>query len=294
MHTVYYSPQYCAASYAFDTTRKAVWIADSLQTKPIEGIRLIEPDAATRDLLEAVHTGAYLQSLETGRPWSLASSQGFRWCPSLYPSVCSSTGGVVAACRDAVSFGVAGSLSSGLHHARASEGKGFCTINGLVVAARDAVRRGRRVMILDLDAHCGGGTASLICRDVRISQLDISVDAFDYYPGAVVADEPEEYLSILRRSLNRVPPDVDLVIYNAGMDVYERDCGHPGFDLKFIAEREATVFDWVHRRNIPIAYVLAGGYTSRRLDRASLVALHRCTLRAANSISLDQQELCPQ
>ena len=294
MHTVYYSPQYCAASHSFDTTRKATWIADSLVANPIDGVSLVEPEPATRDLLELAHAGAYLQSLETGRPWGLASSQGFRWCPSTYSSVCSSTGGVVAAAREAVKSGVAGSLSSGLHHARASEGKGFCTVNGLVVAARDAVRRGRRVLILDLDAHCGGGTASLICRDVRISQLDISVDAFDYYPGAVVADEPDEYLSILRRSLNRVPPDVDLVLYNAGMDVYERDCGHPGFDLKFVVEREATVFEWSQRREIPIAYVLAGGYTSARLDRASLVGLHRCTIRAANSTLLDQQELCPQ
>ena len=30
---------------------------------------------------------------------------------------------------------VAGSLSSGLHHARADRGNGFCTFNGLVVAS---------------------------------------------------------------------------------------------------------------------------------------------------------------
>src|SRR5205085_1371769 len=35
MVTVYYDPSYAAAAYAFPTTRKARWIAESLQTTPI-------------------------------------------------------------------------------------------------------------------------------------------------------------------------------------------------------------------------------------------------------------------
>ena len=73
--------------------------------------------------------------------------------------VCASNGGAVAAARAARAGGVAGSLSSGLHHAGRDRGAGFCTFNGLVLAARAALSEGAaRVLVLDLDAHCGGGT----------------------------------------------------------------------------------------------------------------------------------------
>src|SRR5437762_3375146 len=40
---VFYSPKYVISGYAFDTTRKARWIADSLVESPIPGIELAEP-----------------------------------------------------------------------------------------------------------------------------------------------------------------------------------------------------------------------------------------------------------
>lgn len=279
-HKVYYSPAYCDSGFNFDTTRKAAWIADAIRRDP--DVDLVEPTLATEDQLLSVHSHEYVEAVRTGIDRGLASTQGFDWDKRLYPAVCASTGGVIAAAREAERSGIAGSLSSGLHHARRDRGKGFCTFNGLVVAARDAVSRGRRVLILDLDAHCGGGTASLIYRDVRIDQLDISVDSFDYYPGAIVVDEPDEYLEKLRGGLDFVPPDVDLVLYNAGVDVHERDCGPNGFDMQFIANREALVFHWAATREIPLAYVLAGGYTTGGLSRSQLVAMHRCTVMAAS------------
>lgn len=281
MHKLFYSAEYCWASHATDTTRKSSWIADSLKSSPIDGVEVLCPELARRDEILAVHSEQYVNAIESGQPSDLANSTGIPWCRDVYDAVLSSTGGVVAAARAASTDGVAGSLSSGLHHARQDRGSGFCTFNGLVIAARDAVRRGHRVLIMDLDAHCGGGTNSLICRDVRISQLDIAVDTFDYYPGCTVVDEPDEYLSILRRSLDRVPQDVSLVIYNAGMDVHERDCGPAGFDVRFVAAREALVFSWSRDRQIPLAYVIAGGYTTGGLRQQELVALHRCTIQAA-------------
>lgn len=73
--------------------------------------------------------------------------------------VLATNGGVVAAAISALEHGTAGSLSSGLHHARRETGEGFCTFNGLAIAAREALSAGARsVLILDLDAHFGGGT----------------------------------------------------------------------------------------------------------------------------------------
>ena len=65
--------------------------------------------------------------------------------------------------RGALDDGVAAALASGFHHSHADHGEGFCTFNGLVVAAEAlrAAGRLRTVAVLDLDLHYGNGTASL-------------------------------------------------------------------------------------------------------------------------------------
>jgi len=279
MHKVFYSPQYCAASYAFDTTRKASWIAESLATSPVDGVVVCEPQPVSVETVAETHSREYVDAIATGSPWSLASSQGFRWCEGLLPSVLSSTGGVVEAVRAALSDGIAGSLSSGMHHARREAGLGFCTFNGLVIAAK--VSGCRNVLILDADAHGGGGTQSLISGDVRIRQLDLVVDPFDVHGESIVIEKREDYLPALVCSLDLVKTP-DLVIYNAGMDVFEQDCGF--LTVQDIAARESFVFQWCHERGVPIAYVMAGGYTGQT-TRERLVALHRCTIRAASHYS---------
>ena len=86
----------------------------------------------------------------TGAPTHLAESQGFDWDAQLWPMVAMSTGGVVAAAMAALETGIAGSLSSGLHHARYGSGAGFCTLNGLVLAARSAIDGGAKSVLIIL------------------------------------------------------------------------------------------------------------------------------------------------
>jgi acetoin utilization deacetylase AcuC-like enzyme len=94
--------------------------------------------------------------------------------------VLASNGGCVAAAKRAMQHGIAGSLSSGLHHARPDRGNGYCTFNGLAIAAETALSAGADdVLILDLDAHCGGGTHGIILGNPHVWQLDVSVDPFD-------------------------------------------------------------------------------------------------------------------
>jgi len=292
MLRVYYSPRYVGAGYAFETTRKAKWIADSLVDSPIPGVELIEPASLTRDQVAAVHDPDYVRAVETGNPRSLAESQGFDWDPGLWPMVLASNGGAVAAAHAAMQFGIAGSLSSGLHHAGYASGSGFCTFNGLVIAARAALAAGAgSVLILDLDAHCGGGTASLIADEPRIRQLDVSVSFFDSYRGSeqsrlIMVESGSQYLPEIRRMLDdadRQAASFDLCLYNAGMDPSE-DCstgGQAGITRAMLADRERMVFEWCGARKMPVAFVLAGGYIGPRLDEQGLVTLHRLTLTAA-------------
>jgi acetoin utilization deacetylase AcuC-like enzyme len=289
---VYYSESFVAAGHSFDTTRKARWVADSLAMTPIPGIELAEPVPLAREEIIAVHDPGYVRAVETGNPRSRAESQGFQWDEALWPMVLASNGGAVAAARAAMEHGVAGSLSSGLHHARHESGAGFCTFNGLVIAANAALAAGgRAVLILDLDAHCGGGTASLIAGEDRVRQVDVSVSAFDEYPNSEqcrlsIVRDSADYLPEVRRMLEGVQrPGLDLCLYNAGMDPCE-ECsigGLAGITGEILAERERMVFEWCASHGLPVAFVLAGGYIGPRLSGPRLVALHRLTLAAAGA-----------
>jgi len=289
---LHYSPEYVGAAHAFDTTRKAEWVADSLVGAPIPGVTVVEPAPLTWDDVERVHDPEYCEAVRTGRPRALAESQGFAWDPGLGPMVLASNGGAVAAARDALRDGVAGSLSSGMHHARADGGTGFCTFNGLVLAARAALDEGApSVLVLDLDAHCGGGTASLIDAEPRITQLDVAVNGFDVYAdgGGVRLHRvlrAGDYLPCIRRGLDEVGARAErpgFVLYNAGMDPFEGCAvgGLAGITQEVLAARERLVFDWCRRERVPVAFVLAGGYIGPGLDVSELVALHRLTIEAA-------------
>jgi acetoin utilization deacetylase AcuC-like enzyme len=289
---VFYSPEYIGSGYAFDTTRKAKWVADSLARSPIRDIELAEPEPLAEDQLAAAHAREYIQAVRSGDPRHLAESQGFRWDAGLCPMVLASNGGVVAAARAALQDGFAGSLSSGLHHARYGSGAGFCTFNGLVIAARAALAAGAKpVLILDLDAHCGGGTASLMADEPRIWQVDVSVSGYDRYASSGRArldlvGNSREYMPTVRRRLDDLDGQgvrFDLCLYNAGMDPFE-GCfagGLRGITREVLCDREQTVFTWCKGRGLPVAFVLAGGYVGARLDEGGLVELHRLTLSEA-------------
>lgn len=295
---VFYSDQYAAAEHAFETTRKARWIAESLRARPIAGVELTAPRPVDEQVLSELHDPEYVDAVRTGQPRSLAQSQGFGWDPGLWNMVCASNGGAVAAARKVVSSAaVAGSLSSGLHHARRERGNGFCTFNGLALAALGAQRAsGKPLLILDLDAHCGGGTQSLVSDNPSIWHVDVSVCHYDGYrvPDAArftldVVEDADAYLPLVKQrldALEEVP--FGLVLYNAGMDPFEGDpSGLTGMSRDLLAERERLVFEWCRARSIPVAFVLAGGYlnASANHDEASLVELHRLTIAAAAKVA---------
>jgi acetoin utilization deacetylase AcuC-like enzyme len=292
MIDVFYSPQYVASAYGMETTRKAMWVANSFDRAPVNGVNIVSPPLLSYEALVQVHDPAYVTAVQDGVPLRLAASQGFEWDPELWPMVLASNGGAVAAALKALQSGVAGSLSSGLHHARRDHGAGFCTFNGLAIAAREALAAGAEsILILDLDAHCGGGTASLIAGEPRIWQVDVSVSDFDHYESSErarlqIVRNSDQYLGEIARSLQAVErrgPHFQLCLYNAGMDPFE-GCGIGrlgGITMEILAARERLVFEWCAERNLPIAFVLAGGYLGDGLDKEGLVDLHRLTVSTA-------------
>ncbi|MBS9535479.1 hypothetical protein KIH27_17985 [Mycobacterium sp. M1] len=286
---LFYGPDYVSSDHDFDTTRKAGWIADSLRLRPIPGAAVTTPEPLTDAQLLLAHTPDYVAAVRTGSPGALAESQGFEWNPHAWTSAVASNGGVLAAARAALTDGVSGSLSSGLHHAKSGRGEGFCTFNGLVVAAKTLLTEGAvsSVLIVDLDAHCGGGTAQMIADEPRIVQVDVSVDPYDSYdstPNSTLREvfSAGDYLPAVRAALP-AGASFDLCLYNAGMDPHERCAigGLDGVDADLLGRRDRLIFEWCRARGIPVAFVLAGGYTGSRLDQNELVNLHRMTISEA-------------
>lgn len=99
-----------------------------------------------------------------------------------------------------------------------------------------------------------------------------------------LVDDADRYLPTVEARLAAVPRgSVDAVLCNAGMDPHE-DCstgGLPGITRDVLAAREHLVFEFAARNGLPIAFVLAGGYTSAALDAERLTALHRLTIETA-------------
>ena len=290
---IFYNDGYVAPNHSFDTTRKAAWIADAIHEAGVPGVELVDPTCFTglaEQVIESIHGTEYVDALRTGEPEGLASSQGFVWDEGIWEMALNSTAGVLGAVTEALASGSsAGSLSSGLHHARASEGSGFCTVNGLAGAARHALGLvDGTVVVLDVDAHCGGGTHSLIGHEERIRHLDLSVSSFDSYAAAgdnrlvLLARDASRarfdrrYLDELDGLLDQIPDDTGLVVYNAGMDP------HPTISSAALTRREDRVAEWCSANSVPVAFVLAGGYT-HVMAEGQLVDLHMKTVRAFSS-----------
>jgi acetoin utilization deacetylase AcuC-like enzyme len=155
----------------------------------------------------------------------------------------------------------------------------------LALAAKDAIRRGvPSVLILDFDAHCGGGTASLIADDPRVTQLDDSTNDFDGYRDTnnarLVIAAPKDYLSTIEREIARLgQAGYGLVLYNAGVDP-----AGDGVTQRDLVTREEIVFEWIDSQESPAAFVLAGGYVGDGLTQDELVALHVATVTKAHEI----------
>lgn len=280
--------------------RKFQMVADAV--RPLAGVKVIEPEPIDDADLLRVHTLKYVNAVRTGEPRALAESQKFPWSPTLWPSVRLTNGGCLAAARQALRSGLGAAIVSGFHHSSADHGEGFCTFNGLVVAADALIAEGlvERVAVLDMDLHYGNGTASLaLARPYLFNASIYGNDYFQNRPYSDVenrrhGDGPNHVSYALPGGSGRAPMLAalmqaceailawgrpDLILYQAGADPYREDPYSP-LDLgqEDLRERDRLVFEWARDNGLPLAWVLAGGYTA---DTSKVVAVHVGTFEAA-------------
>jgi acetoin utilization deacetylase AcuC-like enzyme len=284
-HNVFYNAEFVSSDYAFDTTRKSGVLAAVLRAD--SSATVVDPGQFTErtsEIIDRLHSPEYVLAVRTGTPSALAESQGFEWDPKLPTMATAHSTGLVAAVSEVLTSTsrVAGSLSSGLHHARRDRGAGYCTFNGLAVAATDALDRGaERILVLDFDAHCGGGTRSMTSSD-QVVQIDVSTVMFDSWEPSAAQDSltysgPGSYIDDITAALQHAgrAGTFDLVLYNAGMDP-----ANSGVSEAELSLRERMVAEWAAERGHRVVYALAGGYTGGGITMEDLVALHRFTIDA--------------
>jgi acetoin utilization deacetylase AcuC-like enzyme len=242
-------------------------------------VQLLAAPGVSDEQLALVHTPAYIEALVSGRISVAAMREiGFPWSESMVERSRRSVGATVAAVRTALQNGVAANLAGGTHHAYAEKGGGFCVFNDVAVAARLAQSEYRarhqqtlNVAVIDLDVHQGNGTAHIFQGDDSVFTLSLHGEKNFPFRKEVsdldvaLADgcNDADYLAVLEQALNeldcRFKPQ--LVLYLAGADPYQGDrLGRLALSEEGLAARDRRVFDWCFERQIPVAFVMAGGY----------------------------------
>ncbi len=305
MIPVFYHPGYFAPIGDSHTMpmRKFALVAERLRSDPVAEFH--EPAPVTMEQLLRVHTPEYVRAIETGEPRALAEEQKFPWSDKLFPAVRLTNGGLVAAAHMAQEKGVAAALASGFHHSHGDHGEGFCTFNGLIIALDDLFAAGliKHGAVLDMDLHYGNGTASLAQARPHVTAL--SIYGNDYWQNKPYRDvdtirhsDGENHFSAtlpngcgkelmleilqanLPKLLSRGRPDI--ILYQAGADPYMEDPYSPLLlDHEALMERDLAVFRFCKAQGIPVAWVLAGGYTK---DTSKVVQVHVNTFSACKAV----------
>jgi len=182
-------------------------------------------------------------------------------------------------------------LGGGAHHGHYDFGHGFCVFNDIVTAIRRLQAEGsiETAWVIDIDAHKGDGTAALTADDPSVTTLSIhmgqswplALPRLDstgritpwFTPSTidvpVMPGTEIDYLPRLREALALLDarPRPDIVYVVDGADPYEHDELPSTSDLKLslgqMLERDRMVYDLLHGRGIPQAWLMSGGYGVR-------------------------------
>lgn len=252
---VYYSRQMAANTSSYSPSAgKPTLVLEDWQSRGFK-LDVVAPAPADSGMISAAHDPAYVRGvLSCDRPNGFGNTD-----ESVAKSLPYTVGAMVCAARYAFESGnPAAALCSGFHHAGYFSGGGFCTFNGLMVAALEVHAAGAaRVGILDLDEHYGNGTDDII-RQLNIDWIEHYTAGRDY--GHDPADA-EPLLAELPRLIERRFNGVQIILAQLGADPYIHDPLGGWMTIDQLARRDRIVFDTAKRLRVPVAWNLAGGYS---------------------------------
>jgi acetoin utilization deacetylase AcuC-like enzyme len=269
---VFYTPKMVADSQSLSpSAAKPAKVVESWQEKFVIDVK--EPEPVTVDELTLAHDRTYVEDVLAGR-----CNNGFgNRSPDVAMSLPFTSGAMLSAARHAIKTrAVACAPCSGFHHAEHHTPQGFCTFNGLMVAALVLQKEGAsRVGILDLDMHYGNGTDNII------HKLKASKWIKHFTGGGTFVDvsQVDDFFSQLPGILDWMS-DCDVVLYQAGADPHINDPYGGWLTTEQLRLRDAIVFEAFKTKGVPVAWNLAGGYqTERDGSIPKVLEIHDNTMR---------------
>lgn len=190
------------------------------------------------------------------------------------------------AAEHALQYGVAVSPTSGFHHAGHDFSWGFCTLNGLLIAAVKMLNKSqvRRIGIIDFDYHQGDGSEDIIARLALGDRISHRTGKIHY------TREKQAFFQELPALLESLK-DVDILFYQAGADQHENDPLGGFLNNAEMRERDVQVFRFSKDHGIPIVWNLAGGYQEERTEQGRCIQkvldIHNATMEACMGIYLN-------
>lgn len=273
-----YSPkQISCPSTTSPSPRKPGWVIQDWQTLNLP-ILIVEPTPVTREELALAHDREYVDGVLDCR---LPNGFGGRE-RDVAESLLWTVGSFLTASRMALaSSGIACSPTSGFHHAGFRSAYGYCTFNGLLVAAMVLKNEGKvnQVGILDCDQHYGDGTAEIMEK--------LSLDWVTHYSQEYFAEYPRTGAGL--RFLESIPDvmrgfsDCDLLMYQAGGDQHQDDPLGGFLTTEEMRKRDRIVFAEAKAMGMPIVWNLAGGYQT---PHSKIIKIHRHTIIESISVML--------
>lgn len=277
---IFYRPEMVAAnlaSYSPSASKPKLCVED--WAKHDIDMELHDFEPVTRKDLALAHDIDYVNAV-----LDLQLDNGFRnKDPEVAASLLYTTGSMLSAAEHAVVHRThTCSPTSGFHHAGYSFGGGFCTFNGLMVAAIKLQQQGlvRTVGILDCDVHYGNGTQDII--------EELELDWVKHYTmGRYFRDEADagrggvKFLRWLEEAIDDLR-DCDLILYQAGADAHKLDPLGGVLGSKTMYERDGMVAGGFSRK--PLVWNLAGGYQKRGNSIRPVLDLHLSTARTFSGL----------
>ena len=199
-----------------------------------------QPDQTTTDgakHLSLVHPERYIRKIKRACECKSTLAE-IKLSPESFEAACESANLTVLASEQR-GFAV---IRPPGHHAGLEKASGFCLFNNIAIAAQKLVNEGKKVFILDIDAHHGDGTQSIFYKTDRV--LFCSIHQEGVFPGTGTTKETgkdagvgftlnipllegsgdKEFISALNTAITKAKDFApDVVAVSAGFDGYSED-----------------------------------------------------------------------
>ncbi len=270
MTPLFYHPHQDVVQPRISTTKIPEFVRQSK-------VEYIVPELLEPEVLYYVHDPEYVDGVLGG-----AVTNGFENTdPVINRSILASNSNFVAAARRAMTEGVACSATQGFHHAGYDSGYGYCTFNGLMLAARLMLYGGavKRVLIIDGDGHHGDGTDDIIEKlglaDRVTNHTSRSMGARYDTGGLGSAADWKAYTDDLIREF-----EPGIIMYQAGADAWVEDPYGAGYlNLLDMKRRDLGIMTAAKVAGVPLVWNLAGGYSQ---PMQKVIDIHLTTLTVSD------------